>query len=170
VGAGLHAEVISQWSDRLRTTTGVRFDALHAAVSSDLSANSGSRTSALVSPKLSIAYLLGAEVEVYASGGFGYHSNDARGATITVDPSSGMPVEAVDPLVRTRGGEVGLRIAPHAGLLVEASLLNATNARDNDIAYFYVSRLQGEPGTGTADTHFHPVEPRQIRIRFGLEL
>lgn len=301
VGAGLHAEVVSQWSDRLRTTTGVRLDALHVAVASDRSANSGSRTSALVSPKLSIAYLLGAEVEVYASGGFGYHSNDARGATITVDPASGAPVEAVDPLVRTRGAEIGLRVTPragwqttvalwtlgldsellfvgdagtteasgasrrqgitvanyarlgshlgldldlsltkarlldvdpgsafipgavgavvaagiswasashgpfgaarlrhvggypltedgtrrapsgtqvnlaagyrlHNGLLVEASLLNATNARDNDIAYFYVSRLQGEPGTGTADTHFHPVEPRQIRIRFGLEL
>lgn len=56
------------------------------------------------------------------------------------------------------------------GLLVEASLLNATNARDNDIAYYYASRLQGEPAGGVEDTHFHPVEPRQIRIRFGLEL
>jgi hypothetical protein len=50
------------------------------------------------------------------SGGLGFHSNDARGTTITVDPSNGQPASRVDPLVRSRGGEVGLRTGPVDGL------------------------------------------------------
>ena len=48
--------------------------------------------------------------------GFGFHSNDARGATITVDPVSGEPVERVTPLVQARGAEVGLRTVRLPGL------------------------------------------------------
>jgi outer membrane receptor protein involved in Fe transport len=39
----------------------------------------------------------------------GFHSNDARGAAIGVDPKSGDFAEPVTPLVRARGAEVGLR-------------------------------------------------------------
>lgn len=104
VSGGIHVEVQSRWTDRLRTTTGARLDVLHVAVASDRPENSGGRTAALVSPKLTAAYRLGPEIEAYVSGGFGFHSNDARGATITVDPATGDVVQAVDPLVRTRGG------------------------------------------------------------------
>jgi outer membrane receptor protein involved in Fe transport len=41
--------------------------------------------------------------------GYGFHSNDGRGATITVDPKSSESVEPVDPLVRAKGFDVGLR-------------------------------------------------------------
>lgn len=43
-------------------------------------------------------------------------------------------------------------------------ILNLIGARDNDITYFYASRLQGEPAQGVDDYHFHPVEPRQVRV------
>ena len=43
--------------------------------------------------------------------GRGFHSNDLRGATISVDPSTGMPASKVPLLVRTSGYEVGLRKA-----------------------------------------------------------
>jgi hypothetical protein len=33
-----------------------------------------------------------------------------------------------------------------------------------DIDYYYRSRLAGEPVAGVEDIHFHPVEPRRIRI------
>jgi hypothetical protein len=33
-----------------------------------------------------------------------------------------------------------------------------------DIQYFYGSRLRGEPAGGVEDVHFHPVEPRQLRV------
>ena len=49
------------------------------------------------------------ETELYINGGYGYHSNDARGATIAVDPSTGEPAERVTPLVRARGAELGIR-------------------------------------------------------------
>ena len=42
----------------------------------------------------------------------GFHSNDARGTTITVDPVNGAPVDRVNPLVRSRGGEVAVRPTP----------------------------------------------------------
>ena len=34
----------------------------------------------------------------------------------------------------------------------------------SDIDYFYASRLQGEPAGGVDDIHFHPVEPRTLRL------
>ena len=47
---------------------------------------------------------------------------------------------------------------------ITASLLNVLGARASDIQYFYASRLAGEPAGGVEDVHFHPVEPRQIRL------
>ena len=45
-----------------------------------------------------------------------------------------------------------------------ASVLNVLGSRANDIQYFYASRLSSEPAGGVEDVHFHPVEPRQVRI------
>ena len=47
---------------------------------------------------------------------------------------------------------------------VTADVLNLFNAADNDIAYYYGSRLPGEPSEGVADVHFHPAEPRSVRV------
>ena len=44
------------------------------------------------------------------------------------------------------------------------SLLNALDSRDNDITYHYASRLPGYPAAGVDDYHFHPVEPRAVRV------
>ncbi|MEQ1539243.1 MAG: TonB-dependent receptor [Sphingorhabdus sp.] len=46
---------------------------------------------------------------------------------------------------------------------IAIDLLNAFNAKDPDISYFYASRLPGEPADGVEDRHIHPVEPRQVR-------
>lgn len=48
-------------------------------------------------------------MEYYLNAGEGFHSNDARGTTITVDPKSGDPAEPVPGLVRSRGLEFGAR-------------------------------------------------------------
>ena len=47
--------------------------------------------------------------------GTGFHSNDARGTTITRDPSMGDRVEPVTPLARATGAELGVRTValPH---------------------------------------------------------
>ena len=48
-------------------------------------------------------------------------------------------------------------------------VLNAFDVEDNDITYFYESRLAGEMAP-VEDFHFHPVPPRQlrasVRVRF----
>ena len=49
------------------------------------------------------------ETEYFLNSGHGFHSNDARGTTITIDPKTGEPAQSVDPLVRTVGYEGGLR-------------------------------------------------------------
>jgi hypothetical protein len=45
-----------------------------------------------------------------------------------------------------------------------ADLINAFDAKDYEIEYYYVSRLPGEPVGGVADRHVKPIEPRQLRL------
>jgi hypothetical protein len=114
-GTGLFAEATSRWRDWLRTTVGLRADGYLFSVDANRPENSGNRSAAIVSPKASVAVVPGRDVELYLSGGFGFHSNDARGTTITRDPVTGDPVAQVDPLVRSRGAEVGARATPVRG-------------------------------------------------------
>lgn len=293
--AGLFVRAETRWSESFRTNAGLRYDGYSFRVASDNAANSGSRRAAIVSPKAGVSLGSWRAAELYANVGFGFHSNDARGTTITVDPvSQGTPVDRVDPLVRSRGGEIGVRTAPLPGLVSTVSLwaldlaselvfvgdaggtepsgrtrrigvelanfyrvtpwlaldadlaltraryrdeavapyvansisevvtggvsvggrqgivaalraryfgshplveddsvrapssftvnarlgwrargwefsidvLNAFNRRDYDIAYHYSSRLIGDPASGVEDIHFHPAEPRTVRVSF----
>ena len=43
--------------------------------------------------------------------------------------------------------------------------LNLFDRHDNDIEYYYASRLPGERAEGYDDVHFHPTEPRTFRFR-----
>lgn len=118
------------------------------------------------------AFIPGAVGAVVAAGAFWSAGPSGAFGAARVRHIGGYPLTEDGARRAPSGTQVNLAAGYRLsnGLLVEASLLNATNARDNDIAYYYLSRLRGEPGAGTADTHFHPVEPRQLRVRFGLEL
>ncbi|MEM7011775.1 MAG: TonB-dependent receptor plug domain-containing protein [Verrucomicrobiota bacterium] len=281
-----------RWNDWIRTQTGVRGDLYYFDVDSNNRLNSGSEWDGIVSPKAGLVLGPWNDTELYLNGGLGFHSNDARGATITVDPVTGDSADPVDPLVRTYGAETGVRTQlipnltstlafwylesdselvyvgdagnieagdaserygvelanywrPNDWLTVDteftftesrfvpsgeeidnsipytfssgitvgrdegvfASLrtryfsprplngdgsieskdafqvnarvgyrkdnweialeaLNLLDADDNDIEYFYASRLRGEPLGGFEDRHFHPFEPRQFRLSF----
>ncbi len=120
--AALWTAVESRWTPYLRSTIGVRGDAFQFDVDSDRPANSGRRTAGIASPKLSIVLSPFQHTEFYLGGGLGFHSNDARGTTITTDPQSGERVPSVDPLVRSRGAEVGVRTATDRNARVSASL------------------------------------------------
>ncbi|HWA59017.1 MAG TPA: TonB-dependent receptor [Gemmatimonadales bacterium] len=293
-GSGVYLQAESRWAANFRSELGVRADLYTFHVESDLAANSGSRSAAIVSPKASFIYAPSPAAEVYVSGGLGFHSNDARGTTIRVDPATGDPASRVNPLVRSRGAELGLRLTPvpqwrstlaiwaldlnsellfvgdggateptdashrggitwanfyrpipqlsldldvslararltgvpaeqdripgalenvvaagvtwaavrrgpfaalrvrHfgsypliednsvrassttllnadagflvSGIRVTASVLNLLDSKASDIQYYYASRLPGEPAAGVDDVHFHPVEPRQVRL------
>jgi hypothetical protein len=296
-GSGVFVEAESRWRPWFRSVVGLRGDIYSFSVDADIPTNSGQRSAGIVSPKASLIFAPSDQTEIYLSGGLGFHSNDARGTTITIDPSTGGPAERVDPLVRSRGAEVGVRVAPvpglrstlslwalnldnellfvgdagltepsnasrrrgvtlanfyrpisqlaldldislararfsdvpsgqeripgalervvaagatwsstagpfgairlrhfgsypliednsvrasattlfnadagwlfHPGIRLQLSLLNVFDVRAYDIQYYYASRLSGEPAEGVNDVHFHPVEPRQVRVSLG---
>lgn len=56
----------------------------------------------------------------------------------------------------------GYRLAPHTQLTLD--VFNLFDRRASDIDYYYTSRLSGEPAGGVDDIHFHPVEPRSVRL------
>jgi outer membrane receptor protein involved in Fe transport len=57
---------------------------------------------------------------------------------------------------------VGYRLADRVKFALD--VFNLFDRRASDIDYFYASRLPGEPAEGVNDVHFHPVEPRSIRL------
>ena len=114
--AGVFAEAATRWTDWLRTTAGLRGDVYRFGVRADIADNSGTATDFIASPKLTVAVGPWRETEGYLNLGLGFHSNDARGTTIRLDPATREPAERVDPLVRTRGAELGVRTAALPGL------------------------------------------------------
>lgn len=292
-GSGaVFAEAIVRPTDRLRIVLGGRADFYHFDVRADIAANSGKNSASIVSPKASIAWTPVDRIELYANYGRGFHSNDARGTSINIDPNTGTAADPVDALVAATGYEGGVRVLALDGLtltgtywwldldsellfigdggtteaqgpskrrglelsafyqlapwltfdaeytrsqgrltdlpggadripgaietviaggfvakydkasfalrlrhfgsysLIEddsvradpltvvnarigyrlgrvelaADLLNVLDAKDNEIEYFYASRLPGEPAGGVEDRHIRPIEPRQLRV------
>ena len=106
---GIYYELAWRMSDRWRSVLGIRGDYYRFDVRSDLPVNSGDDSDSIVSPKASLIYSVSDLTELYLSAGFGFHSNDARGTTISIDPASGEPVDPVNPLVRSKGAEIGFK-------------------------------------------------------------
>ncbi|WP_428684362.1 TonB-dependent receptor domain-containing protein [Reyranella sp.] len=113
----VYARNTLQWTDWLRSILGVRGDWFMGSVASDTAANSGNVAAFLASPKASLIFGPFDKTEFFVNAGLGYHSNDLRGATITVDPGDKTtPVASVPLLVRSRGAEVGVRTQAIKGL------------------------------------------------------
>ena len=107
---GIYFRNQTHWLSKFRTVAGLRGDFFYFDVKSNLNpANSGDRAASLVSPKASFIAGPWADTEVFLNLGYGYHSNDARGTVIKVNPVDGELVPSVTPLVRSRGAEVGVR-------------------------------------------------------------
>lgn len=105
-----------QWMEKFRSVTGFRTDSYWFDVNSENNANSGNQYDSMANPKLSLIFGPWTQTEYYLNYGSGFHSNDARGTTSTVDPKSGDPVTRVTPLVLSTGYEAGLRTAIIPGL------------------------------------------------------
>ena len=190
-GSGIFLEAESRWTPWFRTVLGVRGDLYLFHVTSDRAENSGRSTASIASPKASFIFTPSTTTEFYVSGGFGFHSNDARGTTITVDPSSGDPVARVVPLVRSRGGEIGFRATLPGGLRstvsvwalnLDSELLFSGDAgttapsaeshrRGVTFANFYrpVPSLAIDTDVSFATAQFVGVEPGQTRVPGALE-
>ncbi len=105
-----------RWNNRFRTVAGLRADYYRGDVTSDNPLNSGRANDHMLSPKLALIFGPWSKTEYYLNYGRGFHSNDVRGATISVDPKN--PANAATRealLVRATGYEAGLRttFVPH---------------------------------------------------------
>ncbi len=158
--AGIYIENRIQWSDKLRTVAALRGDIDFFDVTSRVTpANSGTSTTVLPSPKLKVAVGPWGQTEFYVGGGYGFHSNDGRGTTQTVQPVSadnpypGTPSRPIPGLIQTRGAEVGVRTLaiPHLQSTVSLWYLHSD------------SELQQDGDTGGT------VASKQPSNRYGME-
>jgi len=105
------SEAEYELTEKLRANMGLRADYFDANVTAfSEPQNSGSANNALLSPSAGLAWHLSDGVEFYANYGRGFHSNDARGATISIDPLSGLSTDQVPLLVSSEGAELGIRL------------------------------------------------------------
>ncbi|EGD60928.1 TonB-dependent receptor, putative [Novosphingobium nitrogenifigens DSM 19370] len=143
-----------EWHIRptLRLVLGLRGDVIGYRVRSDLAANSGTGSAALASPKVALAWQPSKGIELYADYGEGYHSNDVRGATITIDPTSHDAVGRVPVMAKSRGAELGARIERKR---ITASLVGFWLDLASELVF------TGDEGT---------TEPNAATRRFGTEL
>jgi hypothetical protein len=145
-----------------RTQLGARFDSYSFDVSANLPVNSGRANASLASPKLAIVLGPWRETEYFVDAGEGFHSNDARGTTLTVDPMDGAtPVSRVSPLVRARGAELGVRTSAVPRLELMASLwtlgLGSELTLDDDASAIVPSGATRRYGLELSAS-FHPLD------------
>ncbi len=157
---GFYAECKIQWTEKFRSVLAMRGDIDSFHVTSLITpANSGTATKVLPSPKLSLTFGPWYKTELYTQAGFSFHSNDARGATQTIEPISAdnpypnTPVARIPALIPTKGGEAGLRTTAIPHLQTTVSLWYLHSA----------SELQQSGDTG--DT----VPSQQSSDRYGFE-
>jgi hypothetical protein len=151
---GVYVEQQLQATDWLRVIAGLRHDRANFDVDSDLAVNSGDAHGNITSPKLSLVFGPWADTEFFVNAGRGFHENDARGTTITVDPADGVTAaDRVRPMVRATGGEIGMRTAalPYTQLALTAWALDL----DSELVYV------GDAGA---------TEPSRATERYGVEL
>ncbi|HEX8604561.1 MAG TPA: TonB-dependent receptor, partial [Pseudoduganella sp.] len=118
----LFLENQTRWNPTLRSVAGLRADRYRFDVASDRAVNSGKAHDTMLSPSVSLIFGPWASTEFYVNAGTGFHSNDARGTVITVDPKTNAPVDRVTPLARTRGLDLGVRSEWLRGLQSSLSL------------------------------------------------
>ena len=106
-----HLQNKLQWTPVLRSMVGLRADLFQVNVRTDPSVNAGRIQAGLASPKASLTFGPWLDTEGYFSFGQGFHSNDARGTTLTRTPAGLDPQGRVPLLVRATGFEAGVRSA-----------------------------------------------------------
>jgi outer membrane receptor protein involved in Fe transport len=136
---GIYAQNMVHWTDWFRTVIGWRGDYYAANVFSIYDANNSGHVSAGIgSPKFSMVVGPFNKTEFFVGAGYGMHSNDARGATITEEPvdriqnpsATSSPVGASPLLVQTKGAEVGVRTKIIPGLDSSVSLFGLDQASE----------------------------------------
>ena len=152
----LYGQQLTYFNDRWRAYVGLRADVLRYDVDGREPVygpgNSGSGHDSTLSPKAGLAFTVTPAHELYLNAGYGFHSNDVRGATITLDPQTGLPADRVPALVKGKGAEIGWRFKPDDKLTITAALWQLM--LDSELVYV------GDAGS---------TEPGRASTRRGLE-
>jgi hypothetical protein len=98
---GLYGEATTRWTPWFRTVLGLRGDLYYFEPMKSTVDGQDAEVAGIMSPKFSAILGPWKKTELYLNFGTGFHSNDARGVTSGRD--------SADALVRTMGGEIGLR-------------------------------------------------------------
>ncbi|MEM9618874.1 MAG: TonB-dependent receptor [Pseudomonadota bacterium] len=149
VGGFMEVEI--NITERLRASVGARGDFYDFSVDASIVENSGDGTDAIFTPTASLAWRAIDALELYANYGQGFHSNDVRGAAISIDPRTLETVDPVDILVRAEGAEIGARFARGS---FNATLTGFWLELDEELVFV------GDAGT---------TEPNDATRRFGVE-
>ncbi|HYL70954.1 MAG TPA: TonB-dependent receptor plug domain-containing protein [Candidatus Dormibacteraeota bacterium] len=145
------AAALTSWS---HLNLGARLDSFRFGVAANLPANSGAASVTVASPKATLVLGPWRNAEYFVNFGRGFHSNDARGTTLSVNPGDGVtPVPRVSPVARAWGAELGVRATPLPELELSASL--------------WTLKLASEL---TLDADASSIEPSAATRRYGLEL
>lgn len=148
---GVYADAAAEIAPGLRGFVGLRYDHMFFDVASDLATNSGAGEDGILAPKAGLAWAPDKSLELYANYGQSFHSNDVRGATISVDPTSGLPADRVPVFARAEGAELGARVESGG---INASLAGFWLELDSELVFV---------GDGGA------TEPNDGSRRYGLE-
>jgi outer membrane receptor protein involved in Fe transport len=149
---GVYVENATRWNERWRSVVGVRADEYRFDVRSSLPQNSGRTSASLASPSASLVYAPWTSTEFYANIGNGFHSNDARGTTASVDPKTMEAIGTSPGLVRSHGAELGMRTEAIPKMQTSLSLYRLDF--DSELTY------EGDEGT---------TEPGAPSHRYGIE-
>ena len=151
---GIYGENATQWTPWFRSVAGLRADRFDFKVASSIAANSGDKSASIASPKLSLIFGPWAKTEYFVNYGWGFHSNDARGtvATVAAKDPNGPAISPVNALVRSKGGELGLRTELIPGL--QSSLALWALKLDSELLFV------GDAGE---------TEPSRASKRYGVE-
>ncbi len=119
---GIFAQSTISVTDKFSAHLGGRYDYFTVDVSSNINENSGDASQGKFSLKAGATYLFSDQLEGFINAGQGFHSNDARGATLTVDPVSLEPADAVELIVPSKGAEIGVRLFDQQRFNISTSL------------------------------------------------
>jgi TonB-dependent Receptor Plug Domain len=152
---GVYVKNTTVWTPWFRSLTGLRADRVDMDVDAQLTPqNSGSAHGQELSPKLSLIFGPWAKTEFFVNAGKGFHSNDARGVTQTIEPADGSPATPVPALVSARGAEIGARTEAIRGL--QSSIAFWTLYSNSEVQY-------------SADSNIGSTSPNGATRRYGVE-
>jgi len=112
-----------KWSEKVRTILGLRGEFYDAGVNNNLTPeNSGDKSTKMFLPKGSLVLGPWEHTDFYLNGGYSFHSNNAEGSVVNIDPATGDQVVRTPLLVQARGAEVGFRSQAIHNLTTSAAL------------------------------------------------